>query len=320
MAQQPSAGWYPQPDGTQRYWDGNQWTQYVAPGPQATPTVPMRTPATQPTYGSQPTYSSQPTYGSQPTYSSQATREARPPKKPIYQQLWFWMLIALLGFPLAVSTLFPGNTSSVRPSSGLPAEVPLVVPTATETPTLEVTIEATPTPSVDKKVSATPTPDKPTKKPKETPTVDKPTKEPKKTPTAEATKKVAKIGDTTRVGDLAVKVVSAERKTKLSGVFGSKKGNWMLVTVKVTNKGKRQTTVYNSDFQLLESDGTKYSHYGDGWKYIDSDYSFSKELNPKTSATGKLLFEIPKSAKNLTLEVSIGFIFKETGEISLGKK
>jgi hypothetical protein len=25
------AGWYPQPDGQQRYWDGQQWTGYFAP-------------------------------------------------------------------------------------------------------------------------------------------------------------------------------------------------------------------------------------------------------------------------------------------------
>jgi hypothetical protein len=26
------AGWYPQPDGQQKYWDGNQWTDHLAPG------------------------------------------------------------------------------------------------------------------------------------------------------------------------------------------------------------------------------------------------------------------------------------------------
>ena len=31
------AGWYPQPDGQQRYWDGEQWTEHFAPG--AAPTV-----------------------------------------------------------------------------------------------------------------------------------------------------------------------------------------------------------------------------------------------------------------------------------------
>jgi hypothetical protein len=32
------AGWYPQPDGQQRYWDGQQWTEHLAPGvPAVTP-------------------------------------------------------------------------------------------------------------------------------------------------------------------------------------------------------------------------------------------------------------------------------------------
>ena len=26
------AGWYPQADGRQRYWDGTQWTEHFAPG------------------------------------------------------------------------------------------------------------------------------------------------------------------------------------------------------------------------------------------------------------------------------------------------
>jgi len=31
MSQSP-AGWYPQSDGRQRYWDGQQWTEQFAPG------------------------------------------------------------------------------------------------------------------------------------------------------------------------------------------------------------------------------------------------------------------------------------------------
>jgi Interferon-induced transmembrane protein/Protein of unknown function (DUF2510) len=35
------AGWYPQPDGQQRYWDGELWTEHFAPGaPQVTPLMP----------------------------------------------------------------------------------------------------------------------------------------------------------------------------------------------------------------------------------------------------------------------------------------
>jgi colicin import membrane protein len=32
MTENAPAGWYPQPDGTQRYWDGQQWTEHIAPG------------------------------------------------------------------------------------------------------------------------------------------------------------------------------------------------------------------------------------------------------------------------------------------------
>jgi len=39
----PPAGWYPQPDGQQRWWDGDQWTQILAPGvPPVPPTVAKR--------------------------------------------------------------------------------------------------------------------------------------------------------------------------------------------------------------------------------------------------------------------------------------
>ncbi len=33
------AGWYPQEDGRQRYWDGTQWTEHFAPGDAASPTA-----------------------------------------------------------------------------------------------------------------------------------------------------------------------------------------------------------------------------------------------------------------------------------------
>jgi TM2 domain-containing membrane protein YozV len=43
------AGWYPQPDGSQRYWDGESWTHHQPP-----------------TYAQPPTYSQPPTYAEPP--------------------------------------------------------------------------------------------------------------------------------------------------------------------------------------------------------------------------------------------------------------
>jgi len=43
MAQYAPAGWYPQPDGTERWWDGQAWTAHSRPLPPP-PTVPMVAP------------------------------------------------------------------------------------------------------------------------------------------------------------------------------------------------------------------------------------------------------------------------------------
>lgn len=42
---QAAAGWYDQPDGTKRYWDGSQWTEHVTP---AAPPVPPPPPVAAP--------------------------------------------------------------------------------------------------------------------------------------------------------------------------------------------------------------------------------------------------------------------------------
>lgn len=252
------AGWYPQPDGTQRYWDGTSWTAHVAPA--SAPPPPHVQSAPQPVVA------------------------ANKPKKPIYQRVWFWLVIVFVVLPIIGSMLGRGASTSASPAAGPTSVAP--VPSATDQATAED--EATTEPSDE---------------------------------SPEPEQQVAKIGDTIRVGDLAVTVKSAERTDKLSSVFGSKKGHWMLVTVKVANKGKDQVMVNDSDFTLLESDGTSYSTDSDGMTYIDSDdWLFLKKINPKTSATGKILFSLPKSAKHLTLQASGGLFGMETGDISLGNK
>ncbi len=39
------AGWYPMPEGHQRYWDGDQWTDHTTPGADAATTTEVGTEA-----------------------------------------------------------------------------------------------------------------------------------------------------------------------------------------------------------------------------------------------------------------------------------
>lgn len=48
MAQQFPAGWYRQPDGTQRFWDGSQWTNHVTSGTGPSPTAAPQVASPQP--------------------------------------------------------------------------------------------------------------------------------------------------------------------------------------------------------------------------------------------------------------------------------
>lgn len=129
-----------------------------------------------------------------------------------------------------------------------------------------------------------------------------------------------RIGDAVRVGDLEVTVKSVSRRTKLSNGFSSKKGNWLVVKVKLANKGKEQVMVNSSEFSVKESDGTTYSTDSDGMTYVDSDqWLFLKDINPKTSVTGTIVFAVPKSVKDPTLEIASGIFGSDTAEISLSK-
>lgn len=238
------AGWYPQHDGSQRYWDGQSWTSQVAPPPPPQP-------------------------GGAPMPPLASPEPPKKHKKPIYKRVWFWFLVVVVVLIIVISSALSKSGSSSGGNQGV----------------------------ADQSVSAQKSQSKPTQE------------------------KTAGIGDTVRVGDLAVTVTGAERTTHLSNVLGSKDGNWMLVTVTLANDGKKQITVDDSDFTLLEPDGTSYGTDSDGMTYIDSNDSlFLKQINPKTSATGKMLFSIPKSAAHLTLQASGGLFGTDSGKIPLGDK
>lgn len=359
MTQQPP-GWYSQPDGTRRYWDGTRWTEHAAPAPNK----PLPAAAPQPGRA-QP--------GSGPSLPPQAgvippqqpAPAGAPTKKPIWQRKRVIIPVAAVVALFGIGALSSQgeNSTGAQPASPAASSQPAESPgagasespddQASESPEAEEARTFTMPDLVGKSLQEAQNelqalgsrelqqedasgqgraqivdsnwkvcaqdPAAGQEVPTSTTVVLSSVKEDEYCP-GEAPK-LAKIGDTVRVGDLAVTVKSAERKNKLSNVFGSKKGHWMLLTVKIANKGKEQEMVNSSDFTLIEPDGTEYSTDSDSMTYIDTDdWLFLEEINPKTSATGKVLFAIPKSAKKLTLRVSTGLFGSETVDISLGKK
>jgi len=137
---------------------------------------------------------------------------------------------------------------------------------------------------------------------------------------AEPEEQVAKVGDALKVGDLVFTVNDAAMTTELKSPFGSKTGNWMVVTVTVKNESKEAVTIDSSFFKLLESDGTVYETDSDGLMYLEpEDNFFLEKINPKLEKQGKVLFAIPEGVTGLQLQVQTGLFGTEKGVISLGQ-
>ncbi|WP_051750421.1 Ltp family lipoprotein [Phycicoccus jejuensis] len=139
------AGWYPQEDGRQRYWDGAQWTEHFAPG--ATPAAASVSSAVQ-------------------------QGDAVPSPKPWFKKKRLMIPAGLVGGVIFVSALgsalgddgpqqdsaLTASTSSSSSASPRSSEAPA----ATASPTAESVVETT-------SPSPTPTPSKAAPKPKPKP-------------------------------------------------------------------------------------------------------------------------------------------------------
>lgn len=175
-----SAGWYPQADGRQRYWDGQRWTEHFAPANGSTQPLPVAGPSS---VGRQPSAGSteQPRTGVQDGAwagpMSAAPGQPAPAGKP--RRVAGWAKVTAAGVAgLVIGAAMPSEGSTPQTLADLPQPTPTVtltmstpgptvtspgptvtstvtpppqpVPTVTETATVTVTEEAAaPVPFVD---------------------------------------------------------------------------------------------------------------------------------------------------------------------------
>jgi len=103
------AGWYPQADGRQRYWDGERWTEHFAPGAPA---------------GANPTGPAGQQFGADAARGSGVDR-------PWFKKKRFIIPAGFAAFVVMVSALTGGGEEPVEAS---PAETPSVTATSGATP------------------------------------------------------------------------------------------------------------------------------------------------------------------------------------------
>lgn len=138
----PAAGWYPQPDGSHRYWDGQGWTSHVVSAAE----VAARRP---PQLATQPAAPATAQYAAQQGAVPPVTR-----RKPLHQRVWFWAIILVVTLPLIGSMLLKGGSASTAPAA-LTSVSPKATGTATKKPAKKPSSKKSTAPAPARDVYAT---------------------------------------------------------------------------------------------------------------------------------------------------------------------
>jgi hypothetical protein len=128
----------------------------------------------------------------------------------------------------------------------------------------------------------------------------------------------ARIGDTLKLDDVAFKVTAVKKMTSYKSWGKTVKGNWIRVSIKVTNNGSNELTMGASNLTLIDPDGNEYSYDSDVVLFDDNSFALLEDINPKLSTSGNIWFKVPKGDTTWQLQCSTG-LFGSQGIIVLKK-
>lgn len=145
---------------------------------------------------------------------------------------------------------------------------------------------------------------------------DKKKDEPKK-------EKTYKIGEVQNVGKVEYTVNAKEVTDTVGTEYFNKKAQnkFLILTVTIKNNGKEALDVIDSFFKLKDGDKSFDTEFSSN-AYIGDESIIAKKINPDTSFTGKIAFDIADGtidSKNLQLQVQTGTWGTEKGYFNLNK-
>lgn len=118
----------------------------------------------------------------------------------------------------------------------------------------------------------------------------------------------ATVGEAITAGDLSVTVTDVETGLKRIGDanFGSDaQGQYVKVSVSVTNNGKEATYFTESDQHLIDDQDRQHSTSGDSM-YLGNESVLFEQINPGNTVNGIMLFDIPADATVKAIDIDTG--------------
>lgn len=123
-----------------------------------------------------------------------------------------------------------------------------------------------------------------------------------------------KIGDTVSVGNFSYRVQKAEQAETVGNQYinHTASGTYEIVYVTLRNNDKESRYADSNMFKLMDDQGRSFvvsTEATSAYSIANSNQYdlFLKQANPGLEIDGVLIFDIPKDAKGLKLEVSGGF-------------
>ena len=135
---------------------------------------------------------------------------------------------------------------------------------------------------------------------------------------------VAKVGEAAEDSDLAFTAISVDTAPSLGSSYSLRnaQGAFYVITLKIENKGKETKTVDSSMITLTDNQGRKFDRSIEGQTAKGLSQGkvdlFLQQVQPGLNVTGDIVFDVPKEAAGLKLNVK-GSLFGKGKEIDLGR-
>ena len=259
------AGWYPQPDGQQRYWDGQQWTENFAPG--NSPGVPE---------------------GASSETAPGAARKNWFLRHKILTAIGALLLIGMF------SSLANGGTKSVTIA-------PVADPVATSTTPDQAAADKA---AVDKAAADKAVADKAAADQAAAAKTAADKAAAAKAAAAAAAPQLGKTVQDGKFDFTVTAVKCGIAQVGTSDFLVQKaQGQYCRVSLTVENIGNEAQTMFASNQYLFDTKGRKFSADPMANVYDDSAKLMFEEINPGNSIKGHVFFDVPKGTKVSKLEL-----------------
>lgn len=132
--------------------------------------------------------------------------------------------------------------------------------------------------------------------------------------------KTANIGEKIIVDDISYMVNNVKTFVTLGNYFKEKAdGVFYVIDLTIENIGKETQNIFSSRFKLIDDQGRIFDEDSEAKYKLNNPIDFGEQIHPNLPIKGTIVFDLPKDAKGLKLEIKGDWLSVEKVLVDLGK-